>query len=122
MAAVKTKSIYEPRADEDGLRVLVTRYWPRGVKKNEADLWLKDLGPSPGLIKKWKQGLVPWVVFEKAYLNEHKTEEKKKAMNGLIEIVKQDRLESVTLMCMCREETTCHRGLLREMLIEKIGL
>lgn len=121
MAAVKTKSIYEPRSDEDGLRVLVTRYWPRGVKKKEADLWLKDLGPSPGLIRKWKQGIIAWDEFKKAYLNEHKTHEKKKAMAGLIEIMKQDRPENITLMCMCREERTCHRGLLREMLIEKIG-
>ncbi|MDO8426868.1 MAG: DUF488 family protein [Deltaproteobacteria bacterium] len=53
---VKTKSIYDPPTKDDGLRVLVTRYWPRGVKKEEQDFWLRGMGPIPELIKAWKSG------------------------------------------------------------------
>ncbi len=45
------KRIYEAPSPRDGLRVLVDRLWPRGVKKSDAQLglWLKDVAPSPGL-------------------------------------------------------------------------
>src|SRR5215475_5126800 len=45
------KRIYEPVSPKDGIRVLVDRLWPRGIKKADAHLahWLKDLAPSPAL-------------------------------------------------------------------------
>lgn len=30
---IKTKSIYDPKEENDGIRILITRYWPRGIKK-----------------------------------------------------------------------------------------
>lgn len=63
------KRVYEPPAKEDGLRVLVDRLWPRGLKKDEAviDLWLKDIAPSPEL-RRWF-GHVPgkWQEFRRRY-------------------------------------------------------
>lgn len=44
--------VYEPASKDDGLRVLVDRLWPRGVKKGKADLWLKEIAPSTEL-RKW---------------------------------------------------------------------
>ena len=45
------KRLYEPASPKDGIRVLVDRLWPRGIKKADAHLahWLKDLAPSPRL-------------------------------------------------------------------------
>ena len=45
------KRIYEPANSKDGIRVLVDRLWPRGIKRADAHLahWLKDLAPSPAL-------------------------------------------------------------------------
>jgi uncharacterized protein YeaO (DUF488 family) len=45
------KRIYEPPEKGDGLRVLVDRLWPRGVRKEDAelDLWLKEVAPTPEL-------------------------------------------------------------------------
>ncbi len=45
------KRIYDAPGPTDGLRVLVDRLWPRGVKKSDAHLglWLKDVAPSSGL-------------------------------------------------------------------------
>ena len=45
------KRIYEPAQPSDGIRVLIDRLWPRGVKKSTAHLdhWMKDVAPSPRL-------------------------------------------------------------------------
>jgi uncharacterized protein YeaO (DUF488 family) len=48
------KRIYEPAAAADGTRVLVDRFWPRGLTKEAAkvDFWMKDIAPSTQL-RKW---------------------------------------------------------------------
>jgi len=50
----RAKRVYDPPSDDDGARVLVDRLWPRGVKKQDAELdeWAKDLSPSNDL-RKW---------------------------------------------------------------------
>jgi uncharacterized protein YeaO (DUF488 family) len=46
--------IYEPPHENEGLRILVDRLWPRGVSKDRAhvDIWMKDVAPNPEL-RKW---------------------------------------------------------------------
>lgn len=46
MAKFMIKRVYEDAEAGDGFRVLVDRLWPRGVKKDKIDLWLKEAGPS----------------------------------------------------------------------------
>ncbi|MBV8523857.1 MAG: DUF488 family protein, partial [Acetobacteraceae bacterium] len=43
MTEVRIKRAYDPPSPEDGVRVLVDRLWPRGLKRSEAaiDVWLK---------------------------------------------------------------------------------
>jgi uncharacterized protein YeaO (DUF488 family) len=45
------KRIYDSAQPSDGIRILVDRLWPRGVKKTDAHLdgWLKDVAPSAKL-------------------------------------------------------------------------
>lgn len=52
--AVRTKRAYETPAADDGLRVLIDRYWPRGLRKDRAkiDLHATDLAPSSAL-RRW---------------------------------------------------------------------
>lgn len=51
---IKLKRVYDDPAKEDGIRILVDRLWPRGLKKEDAniDLWLKVIAPSSEL-RKW---------------------------------------------------------------------
>jgi uncharacterized protein YeaO (DUF488 family) len=51
---IRIKRVYDSPSPDDGLRVLVDRLWPRGVKKADAavDVWAKDLAPSSEL-RKW---------------------------------------------------------------------
>ncbi len=45
---IKLKRVYEPAEADDGLRILVDRVWPRGIKKSDLrfDIWAKDVTPS----------------------------------------------------------------------------
>ncbi len=45
MGTIRILRVYEePEPGE--YRVLVDRLWPRGIKKDKIDLWLKEAGPS----------------------------------------------------------------------------
>lgn len=69
---IKTKRVYEDYDVTDGLRVLVDRLWPRGVRRASAkiDLWMRDVAPSTELRKWFSHDPSKWVKFEKRYLNE----------------------------------------------------
>ena len=45
---IMMKRIYSPYDEQDGIRILVDRLWPRGIKKEDAkiDLWPKAITPS----------------------------------------------------------------------------
>ena len=48
---IQVKRAYEAGSEEDGVRFLVERLWPRGIKKEDLAVegWLKDLAPSTKL-------------------------------------------------------------------------
>ena len=48
------KRVYENAAPEDGVRFLVEKLWPRGIKKTDLkmDAWLKGVAPSDAL-RRW---------------------------------------------------------------------
>jgi uncharacterized protein YeaO (DUF488 family) len=117
---IKTGCIYSEASEADGLRVLITRYWPRGVKKERADVWLRALGPAADLIKSFKAGAVGWEEFRQSYIEEFKGAEKKEALTELTEIIRERR-GAVTLLCVCRDGEKCHTGVLRDMLAAKGG-
>ena len=51
---VRLRRIYDDPAEDDGIRVLVDRRWPRGVSKARAalDEWCTEVAPSDAL-RKW---------------------------------------------------------------------
>ena len=69
MTAIQVKRIYEEPSDEDGLRTLVDRIWPRGINKDAArlDAWWKEFAPTSELRKQF--GHVPsrWEEFRESY-------------------------------------------------------
>lgn len=66
---IQLKRVYEPKSKHDGLRVLVERLWPRGVRKDEAeiDLWMKDLAPSKELRQWFGHDPEKWDEFCRRY-------------------------------------------------------
>jgi uncharacterized protein YeaO (DUF488 family) len=66
------KRIYQPAAPSDGIRVLVDRLWPRGVKKSAAhiDQWMKDVAPSAQLRTWFGHKPERFAEFKKRYVRE----------------------------------------------------
>lgn len=49
--SVPITRVYEPVAPDDGLRLLVDRLWPRGIRKDDPRVgrWIKEVAPSTEL-------------------------------------------------------------------------
>jgi uncharacterized protein YeaO (DUF488 family) len=72
---IRVKRIYEAPDDADGFRVLVDRLWPRGIRKQDADidLWQRDIAPSAGLRRWFGHDPAKWPEFCRRYAAELKT-------------------------------------------------
>src|SRR5690349_5604876 len=66
---VRIKRAYEPPSARDGVRVLVDRLWPRGLRKSEAaiDHWLKEIAPSTELRRWFGHDPARWKEFRRRY-------------------------------------------------------
>src|SRR5947209_4901244 len=72
--AVKTKCVFQPVDDEeDGYRILITRYYPRGIKAEKIYQWVSALSPSPNLLFSFKDGKNDWDTFKRRFLAELRT-------------------------------------------------
>lgn len=71
---VYIKRVYEDATSSDGLRILVDRLWPRGLRKDrlKLDLWLKDVAPSNELRKWFSHEPSKWEEFQSRYETELK--------------------------------------------------
>ena len=67
---IKVKRVYDPLEKDDGIRILVDRLWPRGVKKDQVDVWLKDIAPSDELRKWYNHDPNKWEEFKRRYFEE----------------------------------------------------
>ncbi|MCC6750433.1 MAG: DUF488 family protein [Deltaproteobacteria bacterium] len=113
---VKTRRWNDPTEADDGLRLLVTRYRPRGVRKGDEtwDEWTKELGPSRELHREYaKEGALDWSAFRQRYLVEMKQAVPRTLIQNLA--ARHQTGEVVTLLCFCADEKHCHRSLLKRL-------
>ena len=112
---LRIKRVYKPPDDEDGLRILVDRLWPRGLSRERAriDLWLKEIAPSDALRRRFHGDPGGWEEFKTAYYAELGREPEQSAVRDLL-----DRLtgEPVTLLFAARDETRNNAVALKEWL------
>jgi uncharacterized protein YeaO (DUF488 family) len=96
--AVRVRRIYDEPAAEDGIRILVDRVWPRGIRKEAAaiDEWAKDVAPSTEL-RKW-YGHVPekFAQFEARYRDELATQTARTALDHLHTLAERDTITLLT--------------------------
>jgi len=66
---IQVKRVYEVRGIEDGMRFLVDRLWPRGIKKSAlSDVeWVKEVAPTAALRKWYGHEPGKWTEFQKRY-------------------------------------------------------
>jgi uncharacterized protein YeaO (DUF488 family) len=106
------KRIYDPPAKSDGIRVLVDRLWPRGIKKVDAhlELWMKEVAPSPKLRTWFDHTAERFDEFGKRYRAEL---EYNPALSELRRLGEDDL---VTLLYAARDPEINHARILRAVL------
>lgn len=74
MNKLQIKRVYEKSSKDDGVRILVDRLLPRGLKKEEVDYdeWLKNLAPSTELREWFNHDPEKFAEFSKKYKAELK--------------------------------------------------
>ena len=127
---LKTKSVYSPVAENDGMRILATRFRGRRMPANLYDVWMPSLGPSERLLKAVLAGEITWAAFARDFKQELFLDGAIDARNRTIKnhgqkstlrlIKAMAREGNVTLMCHCDEDAAqCHRHILRELILSK---
>ena len=115
---VVTKRIYDPPAADDGTRVLVMRYWPRGIRRERVDVWLRELGPVIPLLRAFLDEEISWAQYVPRYRTGLQRPE---AQLALAEVRRLARRGRVTLLCGCADPRRCHRTLLQRHLLDSGG-
>ena len=95
---VRLRRIYDDPADDDGIRVLVDRRWPRGVSKVRAELdeWCTDIAPSDALRKWYGHDPEKFEEFASYYRAELHELERASALRRLRLMASQQRLTLLT--------------------------
>ena len=112
---IATKRVYEPAVPADGTRVLIMRYWPRGIRREKVDRWLRDLAPVIPLLRAFLDGKITWAQYRPRYLAGLRRPE---AQAALVEVRALTRRGRVTLLCGCADPRRCHRTLLQRHLLD----
>ncbi|MEU4602606.1 DUF488 family protein [Kribbella sp. NPDC023972] len=95
---IRVRRIYDDASADDGIRVLVDRVWPRGIRKEVAaiDEWAKDVAPSTELRKWYGHAPEKFAQFEARYRDELATQAGRNALDRLRTLAKRDALTLVT--------------------------
>ncbi|TGU72210.1 DUF488 domain-containing protein [Geomonas terrae] len=113
---IALKRVYDAPGPDDGLRILVDRLWPRGVKKEAAhlDRWEKELAPSDDLRRWFAHDPDKWAEFRRRFREEL-------ADKGALlhELARQGEKGRVTLLYAAKDEEHNNAVVLKELLEEE---
>lgn len=110
---IKTKSIYDKKEDIDGTRILITRFYPRGIRKENFDRWYRDLSPSVSLLKNLKDGKITRSIFFQFFCSDLRKNGKAMKICKKLAVESQDK--NITLLCYEKEEIFCHRHYVKQI-------
>jgi uncharacterized protein YeaO (DUF488 family) len=124
---LKFKSVYDPVAESDGLRILATRFRGRGMKADRYDVWMPSLGPSERLLKSIIEEKISWHDFSGKFRDEvlasGDIDKKNKTILNhgqkfTLRLIKElAGKQNVTLMCHCdTDEKECHLRVLERII------
>lgn len=116
---IRTKRWNDPKEPDDGFRLLVTRYRPRGVAKADEtwDAWDSSLGPTRELhaaVYTTAASPVSWPTYRRKYLEQQKVN-----ATTIAALAGRSRGgETITLLCSsaCVRESRCHRSILKDLI------
>ncbi|MRN61016.1 MAG: DUF488 family protein [Nitrosopumilales archaeon] len=110
---MKIERIYDYSKGSEGFRILVDRFWPRGLSKDKVkvDLWQKDIAPSNSLRVWFGHDEKKWDEFRRRYFNELD-----KNTESVKTILDKARQGSITLLYGAKEERFNNAVALKEYL------
>ena len=128
---INIKRIYDEPSEEDGIRILVDRLWPRGVSKEKAGInfWFKDIAPSNELRKLFHTAAIDFNEFKERYLKElleyerrgsRNSSGKPESGNSLAEIARLLKTggKNITLLYGLKDEINNNAAVLREFILK----
>ena len=112
---LQIKRVYELPESDDGVRFLVERLWPRGMKKESIPLdgWLKEVAPSEALRRWFGHDPGKWQEFRERYFSE--LNGKPEALQAIVEAARRGR---VTLLYSTRDTNYNNAAALKEYIEE----
>jgi len=121
---VRIVQLGSDRSPDEGLRVGTVRRPPRGVRKSEYasknfyDIWLPTLAPSAGTVKLAQSAKSEreWSRFMKKYRAEMASPGNRATLDLLAALSHQT---DFSVGCYCRDESHCHRSVLRALLLAR---
>lgn len=120
MIEVKIKRVFDPSDNSDGFRILVDRFWPRGIRKSDLnyDIWVKDVSPSKDLrhlLHSNSDG--SWQSFTKGYRNQLETSN---ALSHFIDQISKANFTCITLLYAFHNKEHNHALILQEEIIKRL--
>jgi uncharacterized protein YeaO (DUF488 family) len=112
--AIRLKRVYDPPSADDGMRVLVDRLWPRGLRKSEAaiDRWMQTVAPSTALRQWFGHDVARWAEFQRRYRDELRNHAAE--LDELRHLARQGPL---TLLFAAHDPEHNNAAVLRELLL-----
>ncbi|MFB7666101.1 DUF488 domain-containing protein [Kitasatospora sp. NPDC056138] len=95
---VEYRRIYADAEPADGVRVLVDRVWPRGLRKDSGafDVWMKDAAPSTELRRWYGHDPERYREFRRRYLAELRDPDHQEALRSLADLADSGPLTLLT--------------------------
>lgn len=118
---VRAGRVYDPPGPRDGVRVLIDRLWPRGVRKEGApwDEWCKEAAPTSELRTWYHKQPERYEEFCARYAQELDDEAHAAAVAQLIGLAEEHG--TLTLLTAVKEVGESHVPVLERYLKEHIG-
>jgi len=115
---IQLKRVYDEPGPHDGMRFLVERLWPRGIRKADlrTDGWEKEAGPSTELRKWFAHDPKKWEHFQRKYFAELDTRPQ-----AWEPIVKAAERGTITLLYSSHDTEHNNAVALKEYIERKIG-
>ena len=110
--------VYDDSHPGDGVRVLVDRLWPRGIRKDDPRVsrWCKDVAPSSALRQWYGHDPGRHTEFARRYRAELAEPEHKSGLDELRALAADGPL---TLVTATRQLELSHLGVLQQVLEER---
>jgi len=117
---VRIARVYEAPAAEVGVRVLIDRLWPRGVRREESswEHWLPEVAPSSDLRQWFDHDPAKFTLFQKQYLTELAAPKGRAAVQRLAQLA-GDR--PLILLTAAADDACNHAVVLRSLLLGEVA-